>query len=105
MLEITIVDNQKVVAKHFYDIIAGVDDTRTPRLVKVDEDGRLDLGGVIIPKWDTVTPTYYGSTNNMHTAVYSLEGNEVARWTLTYVGGGAANNDRLATAVFSKPPP
>lgn len=38
--------------------------------------------------------TYYGSTNNVRTIVYS-GGSENIQYNLAYVGGGVADNDRL----------
>lgn len=55
-------------------------------------------GGLAIPSGQTsVTYTYYGSTNNVHTETYS-DGTVVTR---TYVGGGASDNDKLLTVVVS----
>jgi hypothetical protein len=103
MLEKTITSNNKVRLNPQYPIVAGVDKDNVPRLLRTDDDGRIDLGGVILPEWDSVVLAYFTSTNNVQTAIYKLVGVEVARFTFTYVGGGAADNDRLATATFSKP--
>lgn len=55
-------------------------------------------GGLAIPSGQTsVALTYYGSTNNIQTATYG-DGTVV---TMTYVGGGAADDDRLQTVTVS----
>lgn len=103
MLELTITGNNKVRLNPQYPLIAGVDKDNIPRLIRADADGRLDLGGVIIPEFDTFVPAYVGSTNNIATVIYKKAGTEVARWTFTYVGSGAADNDRISSGVFTKP--
>lgn len=60
--------------------------------------------GILIPSSDYVAYTYYGATNNIETAVYKTGGSggsTVATLTFTYVGGGAANNDNVATLTKS----
>lgn len=55
-------------------------------------------GGLAIPGGSTgFTVTYYGSTNNIQTVTYS-NGSVL---TLTYVGGGAADDDLILTATVS----
>jgi hypothetical protein len=44
---------------------------------------------------------YYGTTNNVHTVIYTLVGTEVARWTFTYAGGGAADDDDVVAGVLA----
>ena len=61
-------------------------------------------GGIVIPVSDYVSFTYYGSTNNIHVATYKTGGSggtTVATLTYTYVGGGAADNDDIATITKS----
>jgi len=43
------------------------------------------------------TFTYYGSTNNVKTINYLQNGALVGMITLTYVNGGVANSDNVAT--------
>jgi hypothetical protein len=103
MLEQTLTSNNKVRLDPQYPVVAGVDDERVPQLLKVKSDGTIDLGGVTLPVWDTFATAYYGSTNNVHTVIYTLSGNEVARWTFTYRNGAAADDDDIATGVFLIP--
>lgn len=42
------------------------------------------LAGFEIPPYDEIDITYYGSTNNISTVVYSKDGSAVATLTLTY---------------------
>lgn len=52
--------------------------------------------GLAIPSGQTdVAITYYGSTNNIQTVTYTPSGYVI---TMTYAGGGAADNDRLTNA-------
>lgn len=55
--------------------------------------------GFAIPAFDTIVPTYYGSTNNPHVVTYSLNGVIVATLTLTYVGGTPVANDALLASA------
>lgn len=57
--------------------------------------------GFQIPQYDDIELTYYGSTNNVETVVYKNDGATVATLTLTYVGGGAADNDNVESVVRS----
>jgi hypothetical protein len=50
-------------------------------------------GGLPVPPDQTdIDITYYGATNNIQTVTYSPSGYTL---TLTYAGGGAADNDLL----------
>jgi hypothetical protein len=101
VLEITITGNQKLRANQQYPVVAGVDKDKVPRLVRTDADGRLELSGVSIPTFDAFAVAYYGATNNVHTVIYTRNGTEVARWTFTYVGGAAADDDDVASGVLA----
>lgn len=61
------------------------------------EDGTLSGGGggaPAIPAGQTsAAVTYYGSTNNIETITYSPSG---AVMTITYVGGGASDDDLIS---------
>lgn len=104
MLEQTLTGNNKVQLDPFYPVIAGVDETRTPQLLKVNPDGTLVLGGLSLPAFDSLAVVYIGSTNNIYTVTYSLTGTgQVAHWTFTYLGGGASNDDLLTGAAFAIP--
>lgn len=59
--------------------------------------GSLSGQGFQIPPFDEIDIDYYGSTNNISQVVYKKDGNSVKTLTLTYVGGGVADNDRIAT--------
>ena len=59
--------------------------------------GSLSGQGFQIPPFDEIEIDYYGSTNNISQVVYKKNGNSVKTLTLTYVGGGVADNDRIAT--------
>lgn len=62
------------------------------------ESGGLGGGGLSIPGGSTsFTVAYYGSTNNIQTVTYS----NGSLLTLTYVGGGAADDDLIQTATVS----
>lgn len=57
-------------------------------------------GDFNIPKFDYQAFTYYGSTNNIQTRVFKTGGSggtTVATLTYTYVAGGVADNDDIAT--------
>jgi hypothetical protein len=54
-----------------------------------------------IPSYDTIEFTYIGATNNVDTQVFKLGATTVATLTYTYVGAGAADNDRVASIVQS----
>jgi hypothetical protein len=101
VLEIAIVNNNKLRANQQYPIVAGIDKDKVPRLVRTDPDGRLELSGAQIPTFDAFAVGYYGTTNNVHTVIYTLVGTEVARWTFTYAGGGAADDDDVIAGVLA----
>ena len=52
-----------------------------------------DLAGFSIPEYDEIDITYYGSTNNIATVVYSNGGSPVATLTLTYAVQPPITND------------
>jgi hypothetical protein len=101
VLEIAIVNHTKLRANQQYAIVAGIDKDKVPRLVRTDADGRLELSGAQIPTFDTFAVAYYGATNNVQTVIYTLAGTEVARWTFTYAGGGAADDDDVIAGVLA----
>lgn len=83
-----------------YRLISGVDDSGVPQLVKVDAEGRLlavgvASGGLALPPYDDSVLANYGGTNNLHTVTLKLAGVTLGAVTLSYAGGGAANNDTL----------
>lgn len=100
-LEKTLTANNKVRLSIEYPVVAGVDKDNVPQLLKLNPDGRLDLGGVILPKWDSFSIINYGATNNARYVIYFLTGIEVARWTLVYFGGAAADNDLISSGTLS----
>ena len=51
------------------------------------------LQGFQIPEYDELSLTYYGSTNNIETVVYSNGGSPVATLTLTYSVQPPTTND------------
>lgn len=55
------------------------------------------VSGFQIPPFDEIELSYYGSTNNISTVSYKKDGNVVKVLYITYVGGGVADNDRIAT--------
>lgn len=59
--------------------------------------GSFSVQGFQVPPFDEIELTYYGSTNNIAQVNYKKDGNSVKVLTLTYVGGGVADNDRIAT--------
>lgn len=102
MLEITLVDNNKVRLASQYHAIAGKDETNTPRILLTDDQGRLILGGgAALPAWETFDLEYWGVTNNLKTVIYKVAGEEVARMALTYRSGGAADNDLLSGGTLT----
>lgn len=48
-----------------------------------------------VPYHDEQVIAYYGSTNNIHTITYKVNGATIATQTLTYQGGGASDDDLL----------
>jgi len=103
VLEKTITTNHKVRADAQYPIMAGVDPDLVPQLIKVKSDGTIDLGGIIMPDWDAFSCSYYPATNNVHVVIFTLQSNEVARWTFTYRNGAVADNDDLTSGIFLVP--
>jgi hypothetical protein len=67
-------------------------------------DGTLAFpiaGQFNIPTPDQQVFTYVGSTNNIETISYRSGGQEVALLTFTYVGGGASDDDKVASITQS----
>ncbi len=57
-----------------------------------------------IPRYDHIAFTYFGSTNNVQTQVFKVGGSggtTVATLTYTYVSGGAADDDDIATVTLT----
>ena len=63
---------------------------------------QLNNGGrsIITEKYDEIDISYHGSTNNISTVVYSLEGVVVATLTISYVGGVPSADDALISNVI-----
>src|SRR5258708_2495721 len=101
MFEQTLNSNNKIRLSPEYQALAGVDKTGVPRLLPSRPDGRLELGGADLPKFDTFAIAFWGTTNNIKTVIYTLLSVEVARWTFAYAGGGAANDDVLTSGVLT----
>jgi hypothetical protein len=60
------------------------------------------IAGFEIPAYDEIDITYYGSTNNIETVVYSNGGSPVATLTLTYsVQPPTANDANLVNVTIS----
>jgi hypothetical protein len=59
--------------------------------------GSLSVQGFQVPSFDEIELSYYGSTNNIAQVIYKKSGDNVKVLTLTYVNGGVADNDRIAT--------
>jgi hypothetical protein len=57
--------------------------------------------GFAIPPYDSTTYSYFGSTNNVETIVFKKNSVAVATLTFTYVNGGAANDDQVASITQS----
>jgi hypothetical protein len=55
--------------------------------------------GLVTEKWNSLSITYHGSTNNIDTVEYSLDGTIVATVTITYVGGVPSADDALIATV------
>jgi hypothetical protein len=56
-------------------------------------------GGFAIPNYDEYDFTYHGSTNNIATQVFSLNGSTVATLTFSYVGGVPVSDDALISNI------
>jgi hypothetical protein len=100
MLQQDLTGNHKVLLSSQYQVVAGADKDRVPRLLLVDPQGRLAFQGAELPHYDAYKVDYYPGTNNIqivHYYVGGQAGTEVARWQFTYVGGGVANDENLAT--------
>ena len=61
----------------------------------------VNVNGFIIPAYDKINFTYYGSTNNIYTQVFSMSGTTVATLTYAYAGGAAADNDVITVIAKS----
>lgn len=71
-----------------------------PTLASLQHNG---TGFFTIPKFDSVTYTYIGATNNVDVQSFRLggaAGTVVATLTYTYVNAGAADNDKIASVVM-----
>ena len=53
-----------------------------------------------IPYHNQQVITYIGSTNNIEKIEYKLNGTTVATQSFTYVGSGAADDDKIATVTI-----
>lgn len=95
----TIIGNAVVRLSQQFFLLAGVDGSNNPRLAKVDAGGALlvsgVLGGMVLPSYDESVLANYPGTNNLHTVTLKSAGTVVGTITLTYAGGGAADNDVL----------
>lgn len=61
-----------------------------------------NLQGFQVPEYDEIDITYYGTTNNISTVVYSKDGSPVATLTLTYqVQPPTANDANLVNVTIS----
>lgn len=74
--------------------------------VQVDDKGQqlVRAGGFAIPDFDHMALTYFGATNNVASQVFKrggAAGTTVATLTYTYTGGGAADDDRIASITIS----
>lgn len=54
-----------------------------------------------IPPNDEMVFTYFGATTNVQTITYKLNGSTVATQTFTYVNGGVADDDLVASITLS----
>lgn len=54
---------------------------------------------LVTEKHDKITITYVGSTNNINTVVYSLDGVTVATLTMAYSGGVPVADNALLSSV------
>ena len=55
--------------------------------------------GLQIPDHNQVALSYVGSTNNVNTVIYKMNGTPVATLTFTYAGGVPSSNDALILSV------
>lgn len=102
--EKTLAENGKVRLASQYQLAAGIDDDAEPQLLNVDDAGNLKVNalfGLQLPFWDNFTATRYGSTNNLHVITFKVASTTVATLTLTYFGGGAADNDTVQTLALT----
>ncbi len=58
-------------------------------------------GSVNLPRWNSRTFAYQGSTNNVTTIVYKLDGVTVATQRFTYVAAGVADDDDVASETIT----
>ena len=60
------------------------------------------IQGFSIPEYDEIDLTYYGTTNNVATVVYSNGGSPVATLTLTYaIQPPTTNDENLVNVILS----
>lgn len=74
----------------------------TPNLTAVNQIAR----GLQLPPHDYEAFAYFGSTNNIQTIIGyrgGSGGTEVGRLTFTYVSGGVASDDNIATMTLAFP--
>ena len=84
------------------------DDRAERSLIKINSllfaDSQAPANSLGIPGHNYVALTYFGATNNAQTVTFKTggaAGTTVAVLTLTYVGGGAADDDKIATVTRS----
>lgn len=57
-------------------------------------------GQFVIPEFDSIEFSYYGSTNNIELQTFKKDGNIVSALFYTYVNGAVADDDRIASISF-----
>lgn len=65
------------------------------KVINIGGVGSASIPGFVIPPYDEIDLAMWGSTNNLKTVTYKKATVTVATLDLTYVGGGAADNDVL----------
>lgn len=58
-------------------------------------------GGMNIPPNDEMVLDYYGSTNNLQSITFKLNGATVATQSFEYIGGGASDDDEVSRITLT----
>ena len=66
------------------------------KVIQISGVGGTNGASFVVPAYDQMVFTYYGSTNNVHTQVFKKATVTVSTLTFSYVGGGAANDDLIS---------
>ena len=80
-----------------------VGDSQSNLLKKIVENTyniSSSTSGFNIPEYNSIYVTYYGNTNNVYQIIYKLNGTQVFKLQLDYVGGSPTSNDANIQNIY-----